>query len=163
MSLEAFLKIEGPLVEAEGQKEKFEKWFDVLSFSWGAHNVGGGHTGTGSGTGQGDAQDLSVMVMMQTGTHLLLKHCAFGEHFDKATLIARETGGKEQVNYLELEMEKVLISSWQFGASEGGGKPPVNISLNFKKVKFIYRPQDDKGKALPDKEVTWDISKGKDS
>jgi type VI secretion system secreted protein Hcp len=71
----------------------------------------------------------------------LVKACATGQHIKEATLSARKAG-KEQQEYLVLKFQDVLISSYQTGGSEGGDIVPTDqVSFNFAKIDFEYRPQ----------------------
>lgn len=160
MPLDSFVKIEGEDVEGECTVKGHEKQLQLESFSFGASNSGSRHSATGGGVGKGSVMDLMCSMNMDKASPLLMKACAAGDHFDKATLFARKAGGDEPVTYMEIEMKDILISSFQTGASTGAETSMVNFSLNFATISFIYRPQ--KADGTPDADVTqgWDIAKG---
>lgn len=159
MSIDAFLKFEGKEIPGESRQKEHEGQLEIQSFSFGAHNGGSRHTGTGGGVGKGDAGDLSCMMKSDKAGPLLLLACLSGEHFDKATLYVRKAGGDEPVTYMEVEMEHILVSSYQTGGS-AGGETMDSFSLNFATINFIYRPQSQTG--TPEADVTqgWDLGAG---
>jgi len=67
--------------------------------------------------------------------------CATGEHIKKAVLTCRKAGKEQQEFYL-VKMEDLLVSSYQTGGSSHGDVIPTDqISLNFAKIEFEYKPQ----------------------
>jgi type VI secretion system secreted protein Hcp len=162
MALDAFIKIEGPVVEGNSLVEGHEKELQIMSYSWGLSNPGSTHEGPGSGTAKANVQDVHCMMNMDKAWPNLVKFCQNGRHFEKVTLFARKAGGDETVTYKKLEMEDVLISSVQDGASDGSETNSVSFSLNFGRYKVTYTPQKEDGTA--DKEIPtgWDIAKNAD-
>ena len=61
-------------------------------------------------------------------------------------LRAREAGGAQE-DFYSVTLEDVLISSYQSGGHGGSTALPTDqFSLNYAKIKFVYQPQDSKGK-----------------
>jgi type VI secretion system secreted protein Hcp len=83
--------------------------------------------------------------------------CSNGDHVTDATLYVRKAG-KTPLEYIVIEMKKVMITSVSTGGSGGEDKLTENISLNFAHVKYEYQPQKDDGSkdggAIP---YLWDI------
>jgi type VI secretion system secreted protein Hcp len=70
--------------------------------------------------------------------------CATGDHIASATLVCRKAGGGQQ-EYLTIKFTDLLISSYQTGGSAGDVVPVDQISFNYTKIEFEYKPQDEKG------------------
>lgn len=163
MALDSFIKFEGPDVEGDSLVEGHEKELQIMSYSWGLSNPGSTHEGPGSGTAKANVQDVSCMMNMDRAWPNLVKFCQNGKHFEKVTLFARKAGGDEAVTYKKLEMEDVLISSVQDGASEGSETNAVSFSVNFGRYKLTYTPQKSDGTADAEIVTGWDIAANKDN
>ncbi len=130
---------------------------DVLAWSWGMSQSGTTHTGGGGGAGKASFQDLSLTKWMDKATPALMTALAKGAHIDKVVLTVRKVGKTPQ-KYVEITMEKVLVTSISTGASSGEDRITENISLNFAKVSFEYFVMDDKGKVSSGGKFGWDIA-----
>lgn len=134
-----FLKIDG--IEGESTDDKHKNEIDLLSFSWGATNTGIGHAGGGHGAGKVSMQDFHFTMKANKASPKLMLACATGQHIKKGVLTVRKAGGKQEM-YLIVTFTDLLISSYQ---TSGSGAPDVvptdQISLNFSKIEFDYKPQ----------------------
>ena len=72
-------------------------------------------------------------------------------------MIVRKAGGTP-IEYLQIKMSEVLITSISSGGSGGEDRLTENVTLNFAKVQVDYVPQDDKGKPGDTLNMTWDIA-----
>lgn len=162
MSLDAFLKFEGGSVVVEGESLQtgHEKEIELLSLNVGSHNNGSLHRATGGGTEKGDFQDFGVTMNMDKSVPLLMMCCASGEHFDKAIITVRKTGGDKQVEYLKYELEPVMISNVQFSDAAGSDGAMVSLGLNYGKITAIYKPQNPDGTMGGDTTNSYDIPSG---
>jgi type VI secretion system secreted protein Hcp len=158
MAVDMFLDIEG--IKGESKDDKYKGKIDVLAWSWGASNAGSSHMGGGSGAGKVNVQDLSVTKYIDAASADLYKACCNGQHFNKATLIVRKAGGT-QLDYVELTMEQVMVTSVSTGGSGGEDRLTENVTLNFAKFKFKYTEQSEKGAGGAKPEMGWDISANK--
>ncbi|MBW3600565.1 MAG: type VI secretion system tube protein Hcp, partial [Planctomycetes bacterium] len=102
-------------------------------------------------------QDNSVTKWFYSASHNLMLYCANGDHFEKATLTVRKAG-KNPLEYIVIDMEKVIITSVSTGGSGGEDRLTENVSLNFAKVTVAYKEQKADGSGMPAKEFTWDIA-----
>jgi type VI secretion system secreted protein Hcp len=133
-----FLKFDGIKGESADAKHKDE--IDIESWSWGeTHALGPGGSG-GGGAGKVQMQDFHFVMALNKASVNLMKSCATGQHIKEATLSARKAG-KEQVDYLTIKFNDVLISSYQSGGSEGEATPIDQVSFNFAKIDVMYKPQ----------------------
>ncbi len=138
-SVDFFLKLDG--IDGESADSKHKGDIDLQSFSWGASNAGSFSAGGGGGSGKVSMQDFHFVMNMNKASPKLMLTCATGEHIKKATLVCRKAGTDQQ-EYLKVTFTDVLVSSYQTGASAGGGSGPTDqISLNFAKVEFEYKEQ----------------------
>ena len=138
-----FLKIEG--VDGESHDDKHKGEIDLESWSWGETNAGSHAGGGGGGAGKVSMHDFNFTMKMNKASPKLMLACANGEHFPKATLTCRKAG-KEQQEYFKVVMSDLLVSSYQTGGSAHADVVPIDqISLNFAKIEFEYKEQDNKG------------------
>ena len=155
MAVDMFLIIEGE-IEGESKDSTHTGAIDVLAWSWGMSNSGTFHTGGGGGAGKANFQDISVTKWVDNASAELMKYCANGDHFATAKLIVRKAG-KTPLEYIVIEMEKVMITSVSTGGSGGEEQLTENISLNFAEVKYSYSKQKDDGTGEAAKEFPWNI------
>ncbi len=143
MATDFFLDIEG--IKGESTDGTHKGKIEVDSFNWGCTNQGTMGRGGGGGAGKADFQDVHFTKQNDASTHDLIKSCATGKHFGKAVLTARKAGG-DQKEFLIITMEDVFVSSFQSSGSAGGGSIPMeSVTLNYTKIKYEYKPQDNKG------------------
>ena len=154
-----FPEIDG--VKGESKDKTHAKQIDVLSWSWGMSNHGKTHVGSGGGSGKVNVQDVSLTKYVDSSSPNLMLACCNGEHFDSAVLTVRKAGGKEPVEYVQIKMTEVFITSVSTGGSEGEERLTENVSLNFAKVELDYIPQDDKGRPGTKMPFGWDIAANK--
>jgi type VI secretion system secreted protein Hcp len=138
MSVDYFLKIDG--VPGESTDDKHKDEIDVASWSWGATQHGTSSAGGGGGAGKVSMQDFSFVMRVNKASPKLMLACATGDHIKAATLTCRKAGGEQQ-EYMKITMSDLLVSSCQTGGSNGDVIPHDQISLNFSKIEFEYKPQ----------------------
>lgn len=156
MAVDMFLKLEG--IDGESVDKTHAKSIDVLAWSWGMSQSGTFHVGGGGGAGKANFQDISITKWVDRSSPTLMAKIATGEHITKATLTVRKAG-KTPLEYIIIEMDKVLVSSLSTGGSGGEDRLTENISLNFASVKTKYVPQKEDGSGDPEVEFGFDISK----
>jgi type VI secretion system secreted protein Hcp len=155
MAVDMFLKLEGIKGEAQDKHHKDE--IDVLAWSWGCSQSGTTHMGAGGGGGKVSIQDLSLTKYVDSASHALLKKVFTGTHITTATLVVRKAGGTP-LEYIVILMEDVMVTSVSTGGSGGEDKLTENVTLNFSKVTYNYRPQNADGTGGADKTEGWDIA-----
>lgn len=158
MAVDQFLKIDS--IDGESQDSKHPKDIDVLAWSWGMANHASFSAGGGGGSGKVAVQDISITKYVDASTTNLLKAACTGEHFKKAVLVVRKAG-KEQLEYLKITFEGVMISSVSTGGSGGEDKLTENVSLAFQKFKVEYNPQGADGKGTGAKFAGYSITENK--
>ncbi len=112
-AFDAFLKIEG--VDGESTDDKHKQWIDLESYSM-------------------NRATQTVQIVRKTTSRSSAKialFCAQGQHIKKAVLHVRKSGG----DYMKIELENVLITSYQTSSSSSG-VPTESFSLNYTKIIF---------------------------
>ena len=152
-SSDFYLKVKG--VEGETKAKGHEKEIEISSWSWGVSNSSSSQTGSGAGKGKAVPQDLVVTAVYGKQSANLAQRCAAGKHIEEVKLFARKSGG-EQEDYLVITMETVFISSVQFSGAQSGDAFET-ASMTYKKIKFEYKEQDEKGQLKAGPEFSWDL------
>lgn len=158
MAVDMFLKLDG--IEGEAQDDKHAKTIDVLAWSWGASQSGTTHMGAGGGGGKANVQDLNFTHYVDSASHTLIQRVFDGKHITKGDLIVRKAGGSP-LEYITIKMHDIMVTNVSTGGSGGEDRLTENVTLNFAKVDFIYKPQKADGSADPDKKAGWDIAANK--
>ena len=141
-NVDYFLQIDG--IEGESTDQSHLNEIDVLSWSWGETNAGTQAYGGGGGAGKVSMQDFNFVMTYNKASPKLMLACATGQHIPGAVLTCRKAGGEQQ-EYLIVTFTDLLISSYQTGGSSGDVVPVDQISFNYTKVEFEYKPQNRDG------------------
>ncbi|HLW89974.1 MAG TPA: type VI secretion system tube protein Hcp [Roseiarcus sp.] len=155
-----FLKLEG--IDGESQDDKKKDHIEISSFSWGATNNGSFSSATGGGTGKVSMQDLHFTKTIDKSSPNLFNGVAVGKHIDKATIFVRKAGGDPK-DYFTITLTPCLVSSYSISGHDGGGMPSENFSLNYDKIEFEYKTQDDKGNLGASIKKGWSTAQSKAS
>ncbi|HVN72005.1 MAG TPA: type VI secretion system tube protein Hcp [Desulfomonilia bacterium] len=140
MASDIFLKIKD--IDGESTDKGHEKWMEIESFSWGAHQAASSRVSTAGGatSARADFGDLSVVKMLDSASPNLALACASGKHIDEVTLELNRAAGDSKVKYMEYKLNDVIISSISVGG--GGSSVPVEtLSLNYAKISWTYTMQ----------------------
>lgn len=155
MAYDAFLKLDG--IDGEVTAEGYEKWIEVLSFSWGESNAGS--YASGGGGGKVSFQDLHFTHQFDKSSPPMMAACAKGQPIASAFLKIRESPTTANVDnvFLKYEIENVFVSSIQAaGAEQGDDRPAEEVSLNFQKVYVSYQAPGDDSPV----EFRWNLATG---
>jgi len=155
MAVDMFLKLDG--IDGESVDKSHSKEIDILAWSWGMSQSGTFHMGAGGGAGKANFQDISITKYVDKASATLMTKIATGDHVAKARLTVRKAG-KTPLEYMIIEMEKVMITSYSTGGSGGEDSLTENITLNFAKVHVKYVPQKEDGTGEAEVEFKFDIS-----
>jgi type VI secretion system secreted protein Hcp len=155
MAVDMFIKI--GKIEGESVDSKHKGEIDVLAWSWGASNSGTAHMGGGAGAGKVNVQDLSFTKYLDKSSPELFLHCCNGKHIPEATLVVRKSG-EEALEYLTITMTDLMVTSLSTGGSGGEDRLTENVTLNFAKVKVLYKEQTATGGVGAKPETGWDIA-----
>jgi len=153
MAVDIFAKIGD--IKGESLDDRHKEEIDVLSFSWGLTSTGGG----GAAAGKATFHDLSFTHHIDKASPKLLEACATGAHLKDAVITHRKAGGKGQ-EFLLVRMTDVIITGVTHGGSsdQSGAE---NVTLQFAKVDFEYRPQRPDGVLEPGIHFKYDLKANK--
>jgi len=152
-----FLKLDG--IEGESQDQEHKKEIEIASFSFGASNTGTMAYGGGGGAGKVSIHDMQFTMRHNKASPNLFLACANGKHIPKGIVTVRKQGEKQQ-EYLKIELEDCLVTSYQVGGHDSGGgdsTPMDSFSLNFAKIKMDYKEQKPDGSLGPAVAAGWDV------
>jgi type VI secretion system secreted protein Hcp len=155
-AVDYFLILDGIKGETEDAKMKGRGAIDVESWSWGESQSGTFAAGSGGGAGKVSMQDLHFTMKANKASPELMLACAEGRHIKEATLICRKAG-KEQQEYYCVKMTELLVSSFQTGGGQGDTIPTDQVSLNFARIEFAYKPQKADGTLDAAVKAGWDL------
>lgn len=159
MAVEIFLDLDS--VEGESQKAGFVGKIDLLSYSWSASQSATRHDGTGGGSGQANIGDIAISKYMDKSTPAMFNSLLLGRHFDTGKITVRKVTGGKPLDYLVIDLEEVLISTYHTGSGNAGDDRIFEqMSLNFRKFKMTYTVQDGKGAGASKVPVEFDIAAG---
>lgn len=157
MAADMFLMLDG--IKGESADDKHKGEIDIESFSWGLAQTGAGHRGSGSGTGKVDIQDIHFTKKVDKSSPILQLACANGKHIAKGKITLRKAG-ENPLDYLTIDLESVLVSTYQVAHTAGSlDVPSEQFSLNFVKIKTEYWTQSDKGAKGENANFSWDVAK----
>jgi type VI secretion system secreted protein Hcp len=143
MAANFFLKLETPEIKGESTDSNHKDELQVLSWS---HSFSQPTKPTRSSAGGGTVEqanhsDFSITKYVDAATDDVLKYCWNGKQIGKGTFSAyRSDGDNKAIKYLEVIMEKIVISNVSFGGG-GGDLPTETIALAYGKVTYNYIPQ----------------------
>ena len=160
MAQDMFIEIKG--VTGESKDKVHAGKIDVLAYSIGVSQSASFHMGGGGGGGKCSVQDLTITKPVDKSSPELFLRCCTGKHFDEATLIIRKAGDSP-LEYETYAMTKVIISSVSKGASADSDRLTEQISLNFAKLKYVYKEQSATGGVESEPEMTFDIAENASS
>jgi type VI secretion system secreted protein Hcp len=154
-----FLKVEG--VDGESTDDKHKGQIELESWSFGGSNAGSFSSGGGGGTGKVALQDFHFVKKTDKASAKLFTACCTGEHLKKATLTCRKAG-KEQQEFLIIELTSAIVSSFQTGGSAGSDIIPMDqVSLNYAKIEYKYKEQKADGSLGGEVIGGWDVTTNK--
>jgi type VI secretion system secreted protein Hcp len=155
MAVDMFIKIDD--LKGDSVDHKHKDAIRVLSWSWGMSQSGSTHVSPGSGSGRVNVQDLSFTKHIDDSTPNLIQFCCSGVHFKEAMLTVRKAGGQDQVEYLKIKLQDIIISAVSTGGSGGDDRITENVTLNFAKFEVTYTPQTKVGGSGASKSAIWNI------
>ena len=130
MAVDMFLKLDG--IDGESVDSKHKGEIEILSFSWGVSSSASATRG-GASAGKVSQNDFSFVKRLDKATPQLLGKVCQGEHLGSGMLTLRKRGENQQ-EYLKIELENVVITSYQTGGSGGESEPVEQVSFSFQSV-----------------------------
>lgn len=153
MAFDAYLKIDG--IPGESLDSKHKDWIELLSFDFGATQT---TSATASSAGGASAErvnlsEFCIRKFLDKATPKLFESCCRGQHIKEITLHVNRAGG-EQVRYLEVKLEEVIVSSTEIEGMAASGQqastgsadaaqdlPSEVVKFNYARIKVTYTQQ----------------------
>jgi type VI secretion system secreted protein Hcp len=158
MAVDYFLKIEG--VDGESTDDSHKGEIELYAWSFGGNNPGSFSSGGGGGTGKVTLNDFNFTKRADKASAKLFTACCTGEHLKKVTLTCRKAG-KEQQEFLKIEITSALVSSFNTSGSTGDEIPTDQVTLNFAKIEYKYKEQKPDGSLGGEVVGGWDVTTNK--
>lgn len=177
MSNDFFLKLDGIQGESNDQDHAGEIEIDGWSFgvneddvddtrasrpSGGRDNLpvfrrGGDASSFGQAlTGSVRVGDLSLSKSVDAASAPLMKAATTRQKIAKAILTCRKASGAEGLEYLQIQLQDVLVTRWVANADGDSLLPSEKLVLSYTRIEFTYQPQGRKGTAEGKKHAGWD-------
>ncbi|MDH4239499.1 MAG: type VI secretion system tube protein Hcp [Phycisphaerae bacterium] len=156
----AYIKFDG--VTGEAQDKDHKGWSDLLSFSQGMSQPGGGSTGPTRRRGDVVLEDVQVSKELDKSSPKIAESVCKGKVYPKVEihLTASYTDAGRQT-YYAYELKNALVTSYSIGGSgQSEDVPTEQISMNFEEIKVTYTECDSKGKKKGNVEYTWKVEEG---
>ncbi len=152
-AVDMFLRLDG--IKGESQDKDHKGEIDVLAWSWGESS---GSAQTGRGTlPKVCIQDLSFTKYIDAASPDLIRNSMLGQVIPTAVLVVRKAG-ENPVEYVQLTMKNVKVTSYSTGGSGGEDRLTENTTLHFESMQFQYQKQGPNG-AVGDP-ITFDVVGG---
>ncbi|MCI0640632.1 MAG: type VI secretion system tube protein Hcp [Gemmataceae bacterium] len=160
-AVDYYLVLDGIKGESEDHKMKAKGAIDVESWSWGESQSGTHAGGGGGGAGKVSMQAFHFVMKINKASPELMLACAEGRHIKLGELTCRKAG-KDQQEFLVVKMTDLLVSSYQTGGSGHSDIVPTDqVSLDFSKIEFAYKPQKPDGTLDAAIKTGWDVKANK--
>ena len=157
MSLAVYLQID--TIKGECTDADHKEWIELFSYSHGLSNqISGSVSAAGAkAAGKADHQPFQFTKRMDKASTPIYKQLCEGKHFDKAVVeVCRATGKHEWI--MKYTFEKVVMAHTGVGCSQGQEILMEDMSFQYSKIKWEYRPFDDKGGPGGVVPTEWDLS-----
>ena len=160
MPIDAILWLDG--IPGESQRAGYEKWIDLLSFSYGTHNAPSVHPGKGGmAAGRADLTSFHVAKYTDSSSPILFESCCTGKHLKMAKVVVQKAGGKMPLAFLKYDFKDVFIEGLDCTANfRGDVQPGEDLRFVFGSVEISYTPQTNSGGAGSPIRGSYDVLKG---
>ena len=136
-----FLKLDG--ITGESQDAKHRDEIELLSAGFGV--VSSGPAGPGRGTNNpGKLQDIIITKRTDKSSTALMQFSVSGKVIKKGKLTFRKSGEPDPLEYLTIELENVIVTSFTM-TTDTKGNPVESLTLSFTRMTVTYIPQGSTG------------------
>ena len=147
MAYDVFLTIDG--IKGDSTDEAHKEWIEILSFSHGLSQPGGGSASAEGGLtgGRADHQDFSVTKRLDSASPLLALFCCNGKHI--ATMKMELCRAMEnKVTFMVYDFKDCIVASYSPAGSSAGEDPiPMEeVSFRYGQINWSYTQTDPKQK-----------------
>lgn len=134
--VDLFLKLDQ--IDGESTDSQHKNQIVLESFGWGLTSPGTS-TGGGGGAGKAVAHDFTVTKLVDKASPLLMSHAVMGKKIAAATMTARKAGKDQQIEFLVIKLNDVIVTSMQ---DTGNDQLPVEqVSFAFHTISVEFKSQ----------------------
>ena len=142
MATNMYLKLDG--IKGECTAKGHEGEIEILSWSHSfSQPTSAVRASSGATIEKANHSDLTITKYIDSSTDDILARCWDGKQIPTAIISCYRADGAQDnvaVEYLNIKMEKVIISSVSIGG--GAGDLPIeNVSFSYGKITYTYKPQ----------------------
>jgi type VI secretion system secreted protein Hcp len=155
-----FARYEG--IDGESQDAEHDKWIEIQSIDWGAHQPDMGSSGISRRRGGAEVGDFTVTFLYEKAATKLAEKCLRGSIIPKLEIELTTMSGEASKTFLKYEMQNVMISSYDVTGNREEGVPPlVTVSNNFEEIKVTYTEYDNEGNPKGNTDFTYNVETGR--
>jgi type VI secretion system secreted protein Hcp len=156
----AYMKFDG--VDGEAQDKDHKAWSDILTFSQGLTQPGGGATGATRRRGDVIVDDIQVSKELDKASPKIAESMCKGKVFPKVEIhLTASYTDAGRITYYAYELTNVLVTNYSIsGSGQAEDVPTEQISLNFEEIKVTYTECDNKGGKKGNVEYSWKVEEG---
>ena len=152
MAVDCYLKLDS--IEGEAADAKHKGEVQLLSYSWGGHQISSVAGTGGSGAGKVNLADLTITKYLDKASPQLFKALCAGTHIKTGTLTAIKAGSSGSP-FLKITFDELFVTSLQTSASTE--VPVETVSFSYNKVKIEYHTQNEQGILTATGAVSYDL------
>jgi len=156
----AYIKYDG--VDGEAQDKDHKNWSDLLQFSQGITQPGGGATGPTRRRGDVILDDIQCVKELDKASPKIAEAVCKGKVFPKVEIhVTASTTDAGRVTYYAYELKNVMVTSYNIGGDgQAESVPTETFSLNFEEIKVTYTECDAAGKSKGNVAYEWKVEEG---
>jgi len=156
-----YIQITG--IDGEATDKDHKDWIEVLSFSMGMADPGGGAIGATRRRGDVVMEDIVVVKELDKSSPKLMEKCAMGGVIPSLVLEVCGESDESPLTYYKYELENVMVTSFYCSGSTDEGVPVETITLNYEEITVTYTETDSTGKSKGNVEFTFKVEEGETS
>jgi type VI secretion system secreted protein Hcp len=156
----AYIKFDG--IDGEALDKDHKGWSDLLSFSQGIHQPGGGATGATRRRGDVILDDINCTKEIDKTSPKIAESVCKGKIFPKVEVhLTASTTDEGRVTYYAYELKNVMVTNYSIaGSGQSDDVPTEDFGLNFEEIKTTYTETDSKGASKGNVEYSWKVEEG---
>ena len=154
-----FLKMSG--VRGESLDAHHQEEIEISHWGWGVKNSATFAMTDDQSVKQATADSVTITKKFNRASSTLAGYCAKGQHIDKATITCRKNAGDSKVEFMVLELMKVMVTNVRYESKGDVEEEPETITLSFAQFRVNYRIQDHRGHAGAVNQFGWDVAEHK--
>lgn len=163
MAFTGYMKIDD--IKGESKRADHEDEIDFHGIKWGAAQTSSAATGSGRTRGRAVISDVTIEKYYDASSPYLALACMQGKSFPLITLAVRKDSGEAHLDYLVIELEDVIISSYQMlgsGPKDSDDDMIIEtVSLSCEKIDVKYTVQADDHSAGDEHQIAYHVVAGK--